>query len=419
MNNQMSMMEEFLELQEKMEKLQKELKEKTEVLDERDDKLINLQERINTLTNTAVKGEGDTKRFRSMTKMLEESKADLEKERDRLVEENGRSDTQLKQLANAVETTNRTLQTKEELLLSKEKQLQSKDTVLMEKEEKLEALRVRVEDIFTEKVEFIEKYSNESSAQLEKIGTLEKDVIEKTESFKKMKKKFRTAQEGLMGTSMELDSLKKKLATVSESSLEQEKIEAELLALKEKYEGEGSGSAVANESGIEQYKQEIEALKTKLASGGSGAAVSGAGSDIFSSSTGTYSNISSLISHFKLKLDNVKRTLRIIVPDIKDLGKHGLLEVLQRIPNRVLKNIACSVNPAEDSMTVRSLKELLYKVTDFRGNLFAFAIDDTDAALAVFDPATGDITGMFCQNPELVKLLGQAIMNPFIKGIKI
>lgn len=70
----MSQLEEFLELQDRVTKLENLLKSKEHEISEKDDKILKLSEKINQLTNDAVKAASDTRHFRSMMSVLETDK---------------------------------------------------------------------------------------------------------------------------------------------------------------------------------------------------------------------------------------------------------------------------------------------------------------------------------------------------------
>ncbi len=117
---------------------------------------------------------------------------------------------------------------------------------------------------------------------------------------------------------------------------------------------------------------------------------------------------------------NVRRTIRIILPYISDIEKYGLKDIFDDLPKNILKNLACSVNTKKDKPVLTSLKEKNFRVTNYQGTkLFAISIDNITAALAVYNEKEDTITGIFSNNEDLVRLLSQAIMNPFIKGVKL
>ena len=90
------------------------------------------------------------------------------------------------------------------------------------------------------------------------------------------------------------------------------------------------------------------------------------------------------------------------------------------LPNNILKNLACSVDLKGDEDLLEELKQKNFRVTDYQDtSLLAMTVDNSTAALAVYNEERRSVTGLFSNNEELVKLLSQAIMTPFIKGKKI
>ena len=66
-----------------------------------------------------------------------------------------------------------------------------------------------------EKFEFMEQLSNEKVKLVEKIGELEKTIQANEEKYKKMKKRSRDAQDGLLGASMEMEKVREEKQKVS------------------------------------------------------------------------------------------------------------------------------------------------------------------------------------------------------------
>ncbi|TFH29175.1 MAG: hypothetical protein E4G98_04300 [Promethearchaeota archaeon] len=444
----MSQLEEFLELQERVSQLESALKKKNSDISEKDEKILTLSEKINQLTNDSVKASSDSRHYRSMMSSLDTEKKNLERERDRLLKEIDTLNSQSKQFANMVETTNQTLQAKEEMLLSKEKQLQSKDLLIVEKDEKIEDFRrkfdvmsVATEKYQAEKFSFMEQVSNEKLELVEKLGKNERILEEKDRKINELRKKARDAQDGLLGASFEMEKVREEASKVSlelqETNQENDQIkeeneqltlminkspeQAQAFELLRKLNDESSKPGM-----IKKYKEKIASLELKLRelekNGGRGASKGqmGISDDLFERETGTYQSVSTLITHFKFNMNNVNRTIRLILPDLSFVDKYDLTETLFALPNIVLKNLACNVDPSRDSEILDELKSRNFKVTDYKDTkLFALAVDNAIAAVAVFEESTEAVTGLFSSNSELVKFLSQAVMTPFIKGTKL
>jgi hypothetical protein len=174
----------------------------------------------------------------------------------------------------------------------------------------------------------------------------------------------------------------------------------------------------------EKYKEHIALLEVKLEKYQRGEMGKGEGEkgeqDLFARGTGTYQSISTLMVHFKYKLNNITRSMRMILPEIEDIEKYGLKEIFLNLPNNVLKNLACKADKSKHKELIGELQEKNFKITDYRESpLFALTIDNGSAAIAVFNQGAEKITGIYSDEEELVKLLSQAIMTPFIKGVKI
>ncbi|MHA1674418.1 MAG: hypothetical protein ACTSYI_12425 [Promethearchaeota archaeon] len=443
----MSQLEEFLELQERVSKLESAIKKKNSDISEKDEKILTLSEKINQLTNDSVKATSDSRHYRSMMSVLETDKKNLERERDRLIKEIDAFNIQLQQFAHMVETTNQSLQVKEEMLLSKEKQLHTKDLLIVEKDEKIEDFRrkfdvmsLATEKYQAEKFSFMEQLSNEKLELVEKLGKNERILEEKDRKIKDLRKKSRDAQDGLLGASFEMEKVREEASKISlelqETNQENDRIKEEneqltLLIKKspeqiKQFEIMRKLNDESSKPGkIKKYKEKIASLELKLKEfgkgGGSGAkGLAGIPDDLFERETGTYQSVSALITHFKFKMAHVNRTIRLILPELSFIEKYDLSETLFALPNIVLKNLACNVDPSRDGEMLDELKSRNFKVTDYKDTkLFALAIDNVIAAVGVFEESTEAVTGIFSSHSELVKYLSQAVMTPFIKGTKL
>ena len=403
----MSLMEEYLELQDQAAKCKKDLKERQDEIVQKDEKILAMSDKINFFTNEVAKYSSDNRHFRNMVTVLETEKKNLERERKRLIKEQN-------SLNRSLESTSQTSQAKEEALVSKEKQLQKKDTRLTEHEDKLEIFRKKVDSLLKEK----EKYQTDKLAVLEeklllveKVGKLEKTAQEKDQKIKKFKEKSRQAQDGLLGSSMEMEKVREENSELAdklqEITEELEKVSAEKREIEDRFGLTPAPHKKSKKKGAKKGSAD-EAPKKFDAK------------DLFARGTGTYSNISTLVAHFKFKLENVNRTVRIIIPELSFLSKYNLKEALFDLPNNILKNLASSVDMKGDKELLNELKLRNFRVTDYQDtNLLAMTVDNSTAALAVYNEERRSVTGLFSNNEELVKLLSQAIMTPFIKGKKI
>ncbi|MHA1776825.1 MAG: hypothetical protein DRO88_06640 [Promethearchaeia archaeon] len=444
----MSQLEEFLELQDRVSKLEALLKKKEQDISEKDEKILHLSEKINHLTNEAVKAASDTRHFRSMMSVLETDKNNLERERARLIKEVDALNTQLKQFAHMIETSNQTIQAKEEMLLSKEKQLQTKDLLLVEKDEKIEDFRHKFQEMSeatekyqAEKFAFMEQLSNEKLELVEKLGKLERELEERDRKIKDLRKKSRDAQDGLLGASLEMEKIREETSKTAmqlqEANQEIDQLKQELEQLHqiidqtpEQRKELSMIRKISDESTkpgmMKKYKEKIASLELQLKEWQKMGAQTGVQAptetpeDLFERETGTYHNISTLITHFKFQMASVNRSIRIILPEASFIEDYGLKESMLALPQIVLKNIACNIDKSRDSAIIKELQEHNFKITDYKDSqLFALAIDNTCAAIAVFNADTQVLTGIFSRNLELVKLLSQSIMTPFIKGTKL
>ena len=276
-----------------------------------------------------------------------------------------------------------------------------------------------------EKFEFMEKLNSEKMEMIEKIGNLEKTIQADEQKIAKLREKSKNAEDGLLGSSMEIEKLQETIAKLN-AQIQENNPEAPIK------EGATEESRPNKEVGSKQDKKKISELEAYIAdltskidelknvAPGEAQNSGETEEDVFGKGTGIYKSVSALTTHFKFKIGNAQRLIRLMVPSIGDLNRYNLMESLNGLTGSVLRNIACDIDVGSDPDLLDQLKQSGYKITDYKGgNVFALGIDSSDAALAVYDSAADTITGVYSNNEELTKLLSQAIMGCFVKGTKV
>jgi hypothetical protein len=182
--------------------------------------------------------------------------------------------------------------------------------------------------------------------------------------IKNLKKKVKSCGDGLLGHSMEIEMLKKK---IDEKDKELEKVEGFL-----------------------------------------------------SGETGIFTEFDTLKEYLSIRFQKVKRSVRIVLPNMSFFERFELMPKFDELNDKIILNIAVPVLNKEDEEFFSRLKErdtIIINTTE--ENIFALATDGTTLALGVVSSTGEDVRGIYTTIPELINLLNTAIMNPFVKGKKI
>jgi hypothetical protein len=245
---------------------------------------------------------------------------------------------------------------------------ESKITVLDEMVEKLNdkliASSQDKEMILKEKNELIESSLKEKMEMTSKITEFKFKIEEYNGIIKNLKKKVKSRGDGLLGHSMEIEMLKKK---IDEKDKELEKAEGFL-------RGE----------------------------------------------TGIFTEFESLKEYLSTTFQEVKRSIRIVLPNMSFFEKFELMSMFNDLNDKIIINIAVPVINKEEEAILTKLKERdIIIINTSEKNIFALATDGTTLALGVVSSSGEDVRGIHTTTPELINLLNAAIMNPFVKGTKI
>lgn len=257
---------------------------------------------------------------------------------------------------------NEQLAQKLESIIGKLDIIKNKDDLIIQKDERIKDLTDKLVNISKEKDEAL-------NAQIKlnaQIMTLTQSVNENQSKIKKLKEKSRAAQDGLMGSSFEQDRLKK---------------------------------------AVKEREEEISEIQEKVSSVASG-------------ETGILYDLRISINHILGKIEDANRSLRLVVPNMKFLKENGIVEVLEKLQDKTVVNIALSVDLIEDGPIVETWKAKGWYITNYT-DMNLICVSSNGANVSIAYVSEGIVSGFYTNIDDLVMIFKQALMYPFVKGIKI
>lgn len=337
----------------------------------RGEKLGQLTKELNDLKTKNEINLKELENYRSNISSLKQNLENLEKEKKNLNESHEKLVKSFETLTDSYKKISDTYKTIESDLIKTKEGVIKKENKITALDEKVEALNDKLIDfsqdkemILKEKNELIETSLNKKMEMTSKITEFKFKIEEYNGIIKNLKKKVKSRGDGLLGHSMEIEMLKKK---IGEKDKELEKVEGFL----------------TGETGI---FTEFDALKNYLST----------------------------------KFQEVKRSIRLVLPNMLFFEKFELMPKFNELNDKIIINIAVPVLNKEDEAFLAELKERdTIIINTSEKNIFALATDGTTLALGVVSSSGEDVRGIYTTIPELINLLNTAIMNPFVKGEKI
>ncbi|MHA1294405.1 MAG: hypothetical protein ACTSQJ_17315 [Promethearchaeota archaeon] len=270
-----------------------------------------------------------------------------------------------------------------------------------QKEKKIETLSQDKEKLFTEKAEVLES-KNEI---LQKITQKELDLQQKDQKIAELRMKFKNSSSELLSKTMEIERLNKKISTLQELEEKIKSLEKDLNqkdSVESNIASELQTKIKSLEKELEISNKKIEELKDR---------------EKRSESTRVILDLDGIIEHIKQILPLGKSAIRLVLPEIHDLNKFGLTNLIKEVPSNVILNIAAKIeNPFTDQF-IREIKQFC-QLTNYSDKKFiAINADSSKFLIGLFKNDT--IIGIYTEIPEFINLFKQAIMEPFIKGKKV
>lgn len=131
--------------------------------------------------------------------------------------------------------------------------------------------------------------------------------------------------------------------------------------------------------------------------------------------TGLLMNKEDLIQLMKDWLISARRSVRIVVPTVRDLEENGLIELLNAQSESTQISIATDLTGYDD--LANEWKNKGWTVVDFNErDLWILGIDGGQMMMTV--AKKNEFNGIFTDIPEFIELFKNATMHPFMKGRK-
>jgi chromosome segregation ATPase len=265
---------------------------------------------------------------------------------------------------------------KDDIIATKDKQMMEKDQVIALKDGEIKKLYSQLAEV-TAKIETsaakipllqdqilaLQKENEAVKLKEEKMNT---QIHEATDKYEKLKVKFRDSGDSVLGATMEVEKLK---------------------------------------ADIKQKDDVITDLTGRLGS-------------ILTGGSGVLTDKEKLMEIFKTIVQKTQRSIRFCVPTISKIEAMGLLPVIKGFSRMTVVHVAGDIK-ATDEHIVMDLKQKGVIFTQYdQKDRWVLNRDGEDAIIALEKPE-GKIIGFYSNEPRIVSILNSAIMEPWVKGIKI
>jgi DNA repair exonuclease SbcCD ATPase subunit len=348
-------------LLEEVERLNEKIRENDTEIRSRGEKLSELTMQLDSLqkSHDSTKIELDT--AKSNISALEIQFETTLKEKDTLTEN-------LNNLTSSYKTISETTQNYSELqtkIAELDEQLNKTEAKNRELNEKIFTLTQEKDGLLKEKLEFLESSMNEKMELRNTLTKMEHQLDLQKDKIKELREKKRNSEEGLLGSTMQIEQLKKEIDTKARQIEDMR----------------SDGGIVNDESGI-------------------------------------INDMPSLVEFTQNNILNVSRSLRIVCPDVDFLLDNGLVEILKQQSKKLIINLAVPIDAKLNQGLIDDFKQMGARITNTsEKNIFALNIDNAKIALGVVSGVKARV--LFTDIPELVSLLTEALMTPFVKGVKV
>ena len=345
-----------LENELEIKNLQKELKEKEGLIIHLNDKISQLKSELNETKIAKVKFEGDLKAINSEMKLMEIKIKNTEE-----MEEKVKS-----------------------LSLEQMKLKQQ----LSEYRQKNEYLLKDREDLLNAKAQILE-VKNES---LQEYANLKLKMQEREVKIADLKAKFNKALSQILIKQMDF-----------EKNLNNQK------------ELEETRTLIFEE--LVNYKQKVAELQKIIRKDHEETQIVEFKQDINFQGTGIISDISAMENYFKNHIENTKRNIRLVLPNIRDLERYGLLEILNNLPENVNVWVAGKIDEQADNEFIQEIRKRYQIINYSNEGIFALNIDSATISIGI--TRHKKTIGIFTDSIDLINLFKPTIMEPFIRGRKV
>ncbi|MHA1111292.1 MAG: hypothetical protein ACTSRE_09330 [Promethearchaeota archaeon] len=348
-------------LLEEVERLTEKQRENDAEIRSRGEKLSELTSELDSLKKTydTTKSELDT--AKSTVSTLEIQLEATKKEKDTLSENLNNLTSSYKTISSTTESYNDAREKIAEL----NTQINKYEEKNRELTEKIFAITQEKDGLLKGKLEFMESTMNEKMDLRSSISKMEHQVQIQKDKIKELRQKARDSGEGLLGSTMQIERLKKEIDTKARQIEDMR----------------SDGGVVNDESGI-------------------------------------INEMPSLVEYTVNGIKNVARSLRLVCPSVDFLVDTGIVEAIKQNPKKLIINLAVPIDVKVNEGIINDFKLLGARITNTsEKHIFAMNIDNAKIALGMVSGVKARV--LFTDIPELVSLLTEPLMTPFVKGVKV
>jgi len=290
---------------------------------------------------------------------------------------------------------------------SSEKTIKDLEKKLELKEEKIEKLLNDKESLLNEKSEILESKND----ILQKLKEKELELQQKDQKITELRDKFKQSSSDLLSKSMQIDKLVKKDKNLGE-------LEETIQNLKNMI-GEQD---ISEREKVTKFEERIRSLEIELETSQNVIKeAKGEKPEIIQEtieSTKIISNLNNIFKIIKDLLPQGKSNIRLVVPEIDYISKFELVNTIKEIPTKVRINIGAKIEDPVGNICVQDLKNHC-QLTNYSAKKFiALNVDSSKFLIGLFI-GENEVLGIYTEVLEIINLFKPAIMEPFIRGVKI
>ncbi|MFX0188084.1 MAG: coiled-coil domain-containing protein [Candidatus Hodarchaeota archaeon] len=257
-------------------------------------------------------------------------------------------------------------------------------------EDKLELKEKKIDELFQDKENLLKEKSVILESKHDILGQIKEKELQiqhNNQIIEDLREKFKKSSSELLSKSMQIDKLVKKDKNLEVQEKETiREFEEKIKDLEEELERSYQGQ-----------KKEIEKVAER--------------------STKIISNMEDIFELLKKILPQAKSNIRLVLPDIQDLSKYELIDIIKEMPNKVRLNIAAKINDPATNILISELKNYC-KFTDYsEKKIIALNIDSSKCLIGIFSGAK--VISIYSEILEIIEILNPSIMEPFIRGTRI
>ena len=256
-------------------------------------------------------------------------------------------------------------------------------------EKKLDSREKKIEDLLQDKENLLKEKSDISESKtelLEQVKEKELELQQKEQKLEDLKDKFKKSSSELLSKSMEIDKLIKKDKNLKIQDDQVKEFEKKIKDLEKDLK-----------KSHHRQKKELE--------------------QEFTGGTRVISSMEGIFEIIKEVLPQAKSSIRLVLPDIQDLNKFNLTDTIMEIPYKVRLNIAAKIDDPLNDDIARELKKRCQLTNYFEKRIIALSVDSSIILIGIFKGM--NVIGIYSEILEIIEILKPAIMEPFIKGVKI